>query len=73
MAGDLAGKYAGFFVSTSGLGGGQEMTVMNAISTLTHHGIMFVPLGYSHAFPQITNMDEVHGGMQPLFCCPQVC
>jgi NAD(P)H dehydrogenase (quinone) len=62
-AGALAGKYASFFVSTGTPGGGQEMTVMNSISTLTHHGIMFVPLGYSHAFPQLSNMNELHGGM----------
>ena len=61
-AGKLAGKYAGFFVSTAGLGGGQESTVLASISTLAHHGILFVPFGYSHAFPHITNLEEVHGG-----------
>jgi len=60
--GKLAGKYAGFFVSTAGLGGGQESTVIASLSTLTHHGILYVPFGYSHAFAQITNLDEVHGG-----------
>ena len=61
--GALAGKYAGIFVSTAGLGGGQESTVIASLSTLAHHGIIFVPLGYSRAFPQLTNLDEVHGGM----------
>ena len=42
---------------------GTESTVMNALSTLTHHGIIYVPLGYSHTFPQQTNMEEVHGGI----------
>ncbi|KAJ7333365.1 flavoprotein-like protein, partial [Mycena albidolilacea] len=60
--GALAGKYAGGFVSTAGPGGGQEVTIQNAISTLTHHGVIFVPLGYTHAFGQITNLREVHGG-----------
>lgn len=60
--GALAGKYASIFVSTVGLGGGQETTASNAISTLAHHGILYVPLGYSRAFPQLTNMTEVHGG-----------
>jgi len=60
--GKLAGKYAAFFVSTAGLGGGQESTVLASISTLAHHGILYVPFGYSHAFPQISNLDEVHGG-----------
>ncbi|GJE84835.1 flavoprotein WrbA [Phanerochaete sordida] len=60
--GALAGKYASIFVSTAGQGGGQEATAANAISTLAHHGILYVPLGYSRAFPQLTNLDEVHGG-----------
>jgi len=60
--GALAGKYAGVFVSTGSHGGGQEATVMNTLSTLTHHGIIFVPFGYSHAFPEITNLSEVHAG-----------
>jgi len=60
-SGALTGKYAGAFVSTAGPGGGQEVTIQNAISTLTHHGVIFVPLGYSRAFPQLTNLTEVHG------------
>ncbi|KAJ7091707.1 flavoprotein WrbA [Mycena crocata] len=61
-SGALAGKYAGAFTSTAGPGGGQEVTIANAISTLTHHGVLFVPLGYAHAFKQLTGLDEVHGG-----------
>jgi len=60
--GKLAGKYAGIFVSTAGLGGGQESTVLASMSTLAHHGILYVPFGYSYAFPQLSNVDEVHGG-----------
>ncbi|KAK9370437.1 flavoprotein-like protein [Lipomyces kononenkoae] len=60
-SGALAGKYVGQFVSTGSPGGGQEVTVLNALSTYTHHGMIFVPLGYSHAFVQITNLSEVHG------------
>ncbi|KAJ7260140.1 flavoprotein-like protein [Mycena rebaudengoi] len=60
--GAFAGKFAGAFVSTAGPGGGQEATIMNALSTLTHHGIIFVPFGYSHAFGQLTGLTEVHGG-----------
>ena len=60
--GKLAGKYAGIFVSTGTLGGGQESTVLASLSTLTHHGILYVPFGYSHAFGQLANLDEVHGG-----------
>lgn len=60
--GALYGKYAGIFVSTASPGGGQEMTASNAISTLTHHGIVFVPFGYKNAFGHLTNLNEVHGG-----------
>lgn len=39
-----------------------ETTVINAISTLTHHGVIFVPLGYSTTFAQLANLSEVRGG-----------
>jgi NAD(P)H dehydrogenase (quinone) len=58
----LQGKYAAVFVSTGTPGGGQEATVMNTLSTLTHHGIIYVPLGYGPAGVLQTNLDEVHGG-----------
>jgi len=56
------GKYAGVFVSTGTPGGGQESTVIAAMSTLTHHGIIYVPLGYKTAFGQLANLSEVRGG-----------
>ena len=62
LEGSLAGKYAGAFVSTNTLGGGQETTVLNSMSTLVHHGMIFVPLGYSHASEYQNNIEEVHGG-----------
>ncbi|KAK9310905.1 flavoprotein-like protein [Lipomyces starkeyi] len=37
----LAGKYVGQFVSTGTPGGGQEATVMNALSTYAFHGMIF--------------------------------
>jgi len=61
-SGGLHGKYAGVFISTAGHGGGQESTALAAMSTLAHHGINFVPFGYSKAFGQLTNLNEVHGG-----------
>ncbi|CAH2352304.1 protoplast secreted protein 2 [[Candida] railenensis] len=60
--GALHGKIAGIFVSTGTPGGGQETTVVNSLSVLIHHGIIFVPLGYGTAFPLLTTFDEVHGG-----------
>ena len=61
-SGSFYGKQAGLFVSTAGLGGGQESTAIAAMSTLAHHGISFVPLGYATAFAQLTDLTEVHGG-----------
>ncbi|CAM9012579.1 hypothetical protein WICANDRAFT_26357 [Wickerhamomyces anomalus NRRL Y-366-8] len=60
--GALYGKVAGVFVSTGTPGGGQEVTIVNSLSTLAHHGIIYVPLGYKNAFPLLTNLEEVHGG-----------
>jgi hypothetical protein len=61
-AGAFWGKYAGIFVSTGTPGGGQETTVITSLSTLTHHGIIYVPLGYKTAFPILANVNEVRGG-----------
>lgn len=61
-SGGYAGKYAGLFVSNGTPGGGQESTAIASMSTLTHHGIIYVPFGYAHAFPQLANLTEVHGG-----------
>jgi NAD(P)H dehydrogenase (quinone) len=44
------GKYAGLFISTGTPGGGQESTAIAAMSTLAHHGIIYVPLGYKVTF-----------------------
>lgn len=60
--GGFHGKLAGLFLSTGTPGGGQESTAIAAMSTLAHHGIVYVPLGYKHSFAQLTNLDEVHGG-----------
>ncbi|KAG9311534.1 putative 1,4 benzoquinone reductase [Chiua virens] len=58
----LAGKMCGVFVSTGTQGGGQEVTISNTLSTFVHHGMIYVPLGYKHAFPQLSNLTEIHGG-----------
>lgn len=59
--GSLKDKPFGLFVST-GTGGGNEMTAVNALSTFVHHSMIYVPLGYASAFPELTNLNEVHGG-----------
>lgn len=60
--GSYFGKYAGLFISTGTLGGGQESTAIAAMSTLAHHGFIYVPLGYKNTFAQLSNLSEVHGG-----------
>ena len=60
--GALWGKYASFFVSSATMGGGQESTVIAAMSTLAHHGIIYVPLGYKTAFDILGDINEVRGG-----------
>jgi NAD(P)H dehydrogenase (quinone) len=54
------GKPAGMFFSTGTPGGGQETTALTTITQLTHHGMVWVPIGYSN--PSLFSMDEVHGG-----------
>ncbi|RJE20002.1 protoplast secreted protein 2 [Aspergillus sclerotialis] len=61
-SGGFWGKYAGLFISTGTLGGGQESTALASMSTLAHHGFLYVPLGYKTAFGQLSNLNEVHGG-----------
>ncbi|KAF2013296.1 benzoquinone reductase [Aaosphaeria arxii CBS 175.79] len=60
--GSYWGKYAGVFISTGTMGGGQESTAIAAMSTLAHHGIIYVPLGYKNTFAQLANLTEIHGG-----------
>jgi NAD(P)H dehydrogenase (quinone) len=62
QGGDFHGKLAGVFISTASPGGGQESTALAAMSTLAHHGIIYVPFGYANAFAQLTDLSEVHGG-----------
>ncbi|KAG1785305.1 flavoprotein-like protein [Suillus plorans] len=62
VSGALAGKFASVFVSTGTPGGGQEATIISSLSTLAHHGIIYVPLGYKNTFAQLSNMSEVRGG-----------
>ncbi|KAF8402678.1 hypothetical protein HHK36_010767 [Tetracentron sinense] len=57
----LAGKPAGIFWSTGFHGGGQENTALTAITQLAHHGMIFVPLGYTFG-DSMFQMNEVKGG-----------
>jgi len=60
--GGFHGKYAGVFISTASMGGGQESTAIAAMSTLAHHGIIYVPLGYAKAFGILTDLTAARGG-----------
>jgi NAD(P)H:quinone oxidoreductase type IV len=62
QTGGFWGKYAGVFVSSGAPGGGQESTVIATMSTLAHHGIIYVPLGYKTTFPILADLSEAHGG-----------
>ncbi|KAK1289107.1 hypothetical protein QJS10_CPB18g00010 [Acorus calamus] len=57
----LAGKPAGVFWSTGFHGGGQENSALTAITQLAHHGILFVPLGYTFGSGMF-EINEVKGG-----------
>lgn len=58
--GALHGKPAGIFVSTGV--GSNESTVINSLSTLAHHGMIYIPLGYKNTFAELTVLTEAHGG-----------
>ncbi|KAF2207661.1 hypothetical protein CERZMDRAFT_102148 [Cercospora zeae-maydis SCOH1-5] len=62
QTGGFWGKYAGLFISTGTLGGGQESTAIAAMSTLAHHGFIYVPLGYKTTFALLSDLSEVRGG-----------
>ena len=62
QSGGYWGKMAGLFVGTGTQGGGQESTCIAAMSTLTHHGIIYVPLGYKTTFGLLADLTEIRGG-----------
>ena len=47
LNGDLIGKPAGVFTSTSSLHGGQESTLLSMMLPLLHHGMVIAGLPYS--------------------------
>lgn len=57
----LAGVPAGFFVSTGTQGGGQETTAWTAITQLAHHGMLYVPIGYTFGAGMF-KLDSIRGG-----------
>ena len=57
--GALAGKIASVFTST-GTGGGQELTITSTWTTLAHHGMILVPIGYTD--PALFDITQGAGG-----------
>ena len=47
LSGELAGKPAAFFTSTSSMHGGQESTLLSMMLPLLHHGAIIVGLPYT--------------------------
>lgn len=58
-SGALRGKVASVFTST-GTGGGDEMTVTSTWTTLAHHGMVIVPVGYG--IEEQFDISKVSGG-----------
>ena len=61
QSGALVGKPAAVFVCTGTQGGGQETTALTTITQLAHHGMIFVPVGYSFG-AQLFDTEVVRGG-----------
>ena len=59
VKGGLVGKVGSVFTST-GTGGGNESTVISFVTTLMHHGMIYVGLPY--ACPELADISEVKGG-----------
>ena len=59
MKGALVGKVGSVFTST-GTGGGNESTIISFVTTLMHHGMVYVGLPY--ACPELADISEVKGG-----------
>lgn len=57
--GALVGKVASVFTST-GTGGGQEMTITSTWTTLAHHGMIILPIGF--AIPEVADIEHGKGG-----------
>lgn len=55
----LHGKIASVFSST-GTGGGQEQTITSTWTTLAHHGMVIVPIGYGT--PELFDISQTRGG-----------
>ena len=60
QSGGLVGMPAGVFFSTATQNGGQETTALTWVTQLVHHGMIFVPMGYSTKL--LMDLEAPHGG-----------
>ena len=60
LTGELIGKPAGVFTSTSSMHGGQETTLFSMMTPLMHHGMIICGLPYSESA-----LSETRGGGTP--------
>ncbi len=60
LSGELSGKPAGVFTSTSSLHGGQESTLLSMMLPLMHHGMLIVGVPYTER-----DLMETTGGGTP--------
>ncbi|TYJ52157.1 NAD(P)H:quinone oxidoreductase, type IV [Cryptococcus floricola] len=58
--GALVGKFVGTFTSTAGQHSGQESTALTTFPFFAHHGLAYVPIGYTD--PSVGNVDQIQGG-----------
>jgi len=58
--GGLVGKPVSTFTSTASIHGGQETTHLTSIPIFVHHGMIYVPPGYTN--PIIFDISSVNGG-----------
>ncbi|KAK4051091.1 hypothetical protein OIO90_004831 [Microbotryomycetes sp. JL221] len=58
--GALVGKFAGVFHSTASQHGGQETTTLTTLPFFAHHGIIYVPIGYT--MQALAKNDEITAG-----------
>lgn len=59
VKGALVGKVGSVFTST-GTGGGNESTIISFVTTLIHHGMIYVGLPYT--CPELGDISELKGG-----------
>ncbi|WVQ78576.1 NAD(P)H:quinone oxidoreductase, type IV [Cryptococcus sp. DSM 104549] len=58
--GGLVGKFVTLFTSAAGQHSGHESTALSTFPFFAHHGLVYVPIGYSE--PAVGAIDSIQGG-----------